>query len=98
MKPKSNKLVFGLCVLGVGAFHFFLSFVLLFVGGIMKVRAAQIAGDILIFPLSLLKAGPNDSYNSFESLMQLAAWGLLSLFWGFVICTLFRMLVEKGKA
>ena len=92
MEPKSNNLIFALCVLGVAVLHFFATFMLAFISGPTGGSTTKIATNILTFPLSIVKSGPD------SPLLGWGAWVLLSLGWGLAFCTFVRIFVAAIKS
>jgi hypothetical protein len=78
MKNQKERILFGLSVLFVAAFHFVISFYLSFAAGIGADRTTKFIANVLTFPLQFIPANSNIPF--------FPVWGLLSLIWGWAIC------------
>jgi len=79
---------FAFGVLGVAAVHFVVSFFVSFAAGISTSLPLKIAAGILTFPLSYI---PN-TFN-LPGWANWLPWVLLSLCWGFAVCSGVRLAV-----
>lgn len=93
LKINGQKLLFALCVVGVGFVHFIGSFMMQFIAGTTGGSTTKLIADALVFPLSIYQ-GPDD----ISPAIFWGGWALLSLLWGFAFCTMIRLVLEYGKA
>jgi len=87
-----NKMLFVLCVFGVAILHFFATYMLAFISGTTGGTATKIATNVLTFPLSMIKGGPDNP------LLGWGAWVLLSLGWGLAFCTIIGIFMAAVKS
>ncbi|HEX8549977.1 MAG TPA: hypothetical protein VF681_00340 [Abditibacteriaceae bacterium] len=87
---RSDKILFGLSVVGVAALHFLSSFVLLFMAGTTGGAFVKALALVLTFPFALFD-GPDE----LSPFVFWCGWIVVSLAWGFAICSVIRRLTRR---